>query len=147
MTEESTIRVMIVDDHSVVRSGLGKFLMVNADLELVTEAESGEEAIQLCGLYHPDVILMDLMMPVLDGYAATRQIKAEHPAVRVAALTVHDDPQAREKARATACISNQHQMGLAIAMYRAGWRSRSVRKTRPVAASVTLPCAPAPTPR
>ncbi len=87
MTEESTIRVMIVDDHSVVRSGLGKFIMVNQDLELVTEAESGEEAVQLCGLYQPDVILMDLMMPGMGGVAAIRQIRQRYPAIQVIALT------------------------------------------------------------
>ncbi len=87
MTDEKTIRVMIVDDHSVVRSGLGKFLMVNPDLELVTEAESGEEAIQLCGLYHPDVILMDLMMPGMGGIGAIRQIRQLYPTVKVVALT------------------------------------------------------------
>ncbi len=87
MSEEGTIRVMIVDDHSIVRSGLGKFLMVNADMELVTEAESGEEAIQLCGLYHPDVILMDLMMPGIGGIGAIRKIRELYPQVKVVALT------------------------------------------------------------
>lgn len=82
-----TIRVMIVDDHAVVRSGLGKFLLVNADFELVAEAESGEEALQLCGLYQPDVILMDLMMPGMGGVAAIRQIHQRYPNVHIVALT------------------------------------------------------------
>lgn len=81
------IRVMIVDDHTVVRSGLGAFLAVMPDLELVGEAENGAEAVQRCTLLQPDVILMDLMMPGLDGVAATRQIRARHPAIQVIALT------------------------------------------------------------
>jgi len=87
MTEEKNIRVMIVDDHSVVRSGLSKFLMVSPNLELVAEAESGEEACQLCGLYRPDVILMDLIMPGMGGVAATRQIRQRYPCTQIIVLT------------------------------------------------------------
>jgi NarL family two-component system response regulator LiaR len=77
----------LVDDHAVVRSGLGAFLSVMPDLELVGEAENGEEAIIRCGLLSPDVILMDLMMPGMDGVTATRQIHEKYPNVRVLALT------------------------------------------------------------
>ncbi len=87
MTDEKNIRVMIVDDHSVVRSGLGKFLMVSPGLELVAEAENGEEALQLCGLYQPDVVLMDLMMPGMDGVTTTRQLRQRYPNIKVIALT------------------------------------------------------------
>jgi two-component system, NarL family, response regulator LiaR len=87
MNESKIIRVMIVDDHSVVRSGLGKFLLVNPDLELVAEAESGEEAIQFCGCYQPDVVLMDIMMSGMDGITATRQIRQRYPCIKVIALT------------------------------------------------------------
>lgn len=87
MTEEKKIRVMIIDDHTVVRSGLSKFLMVCPDLELVAEAESGEVGLQLCGLYHPDVVLMDLMMPGMGGVAATRQIRQRYPHIQIIALT------------------------------------------------------------
>ena len=68
----TSIRILLVDDHAVVRSGLTKFLMVNKDLELAAEASDGLEAVQLAGLHHPDVILMDLMMPGMDGITATR---------------------------------------------------------------------------
>jgi NarL family two-component system response regulator LiaR len=78
---------MLVDDHSVVRSGLGAFLSVNPDLELVGEAENGDEAVVRCGLLKPDVILMDLMMPGTDGVTATRLIHEKYPCVRVIALT------------------------------------------------------------
>lgn len=87
MTKENTIRVMIVDDHAVVRSGLSKFLMVKPNLELVAEAESGEEAIRLCGLYRPDVVLMDLMMPGMGGVTATREVRQRYPDTQVIALT------------------------------------------------------------
>ncbi len=86
-----SIRVMIVDDHAVVRSGLSKFLKVNKDLQLVGEASDGEEAIQLVPLRKPDVILMDLMMPGVDGVAATREIHKKNPAVHIIALTSFSD--------------------------------------------------------
>jgi NarL family two-component system response regulator LiaR len=87
MSEEKTIRVMIADDHAVVRSGLSKFLTVYPDLELVAEADSGETAVQLCALHQPDVILMDMMMPGIGGVSATRQIRQRYPQVQVIALT------------------------------------------------------------
>ncbi len=87
MTETERIRVMIVDDHSVVRSGLATFLSVIPDLELVGEAEGGDEAFVRCGLLKPDVVLMDLMMPGTNGVAATRLIREKYPAIQIIALT------------------------------------------------------------
>jgi len=84
---ESVIRILIVDDHSVVRSGLGAFLAAIPGLELVGEAENGEQAVVRAGLLEPDVILMDLMMPVMDGVSAIRQIKSKQPGARIIALT------------------------------------------------------------
>jgi len=81
------IRILLVDDHSVILSGLRKFMMVNRDLEPVGEATDGAEAVQLTELHKPDVILMDLMMPGMDGVAATREIHKKHPAVKIIALT------------------------------------------------------------
>lgn len=81
------IRVMLVDDHAVVRSGLSAFLSVNPDLELVGEAENGQQAVARAGQLQPDVILMDLMMPVMDGIAATQAIKHQHLAIQIVALT------------------------------------------------------------
>lgn len=86
-----TIKVLIVDDHAVVRSGLSKFLKVNKDLQLVGEASDGKEAIQLASLHAPDVVLMDLMMPGIDGVAATREIHKKHPSIKVIALTSFSD--------------------------------------------------------
>ena len=93
MTEAvpNPIRVMVVDDHAMVRRGLATFLMVYDDLELAGEAESGEEAIQLCSEVKPDVILMDMVLPVMDGAAATRVIRKRYPKVQVIALTSFKD--------------------------------------------------------
>ena len=82
-----TIKILLVDDHAVVRSGLSKFLLVNKDMKLVGEASDGEEAVQKTSLYRPDVVLMDLMMPGMDGIAATREIHQKYPKVKVIALT------------------------------------------------------------
>jgi NarL family two-component system response regulator LiaR len=81
------IRVLLVDDHAVVRSGLSKFLMVNNDMEMAGEAADGSEAIQMVAAYHPDVILMDLLMPGMDGISATREIHQRYPQVKIIALT------------------------------------------------------------
>jgi NarL family two-component system response regulator LiaR len=78
---------MLVDDHAVVRSGLGAFLMAFDDLELVAEAGSGEEAVAMCNRFRPDVVLMDLKMPGMDGAAATRRIREHWPEIQVVALT------------------------------------------------------------
>ena len=82
-----TITILLVDDHAVVRSGLSKFLMVNKDMQLVGEASDGAEAIQMVALHKPDVVLMDLMMPGMDGITATREIHQKYPNVKVIALT------------------------------------------------------------
>ncbi len=87
MFQGKPIRVMIVDDHAVVRSGLKAFLMVFDDLELVGEASSGQEAIHLIERAQPDVILMDLIMPDMDGAATTKAIRGRWPQVQVVALT------------------------------------------------------------
>jgi len=81
------IRVMLVDDHTMVRRGLAAFLKVFDDLQLAGEAESGETAIQLCGEILPDVVLMDMVMPDMDGATATRAIRQRFPQVQVIALT------------------------------------------------------------
>lgn len=87
MTETRLIRVMLVDDHAVVRSGLATFLMACDDMELVGEASSGEQAISMCSQFKPDVVLMDLVMPGMDGATATRKIREECPEIQVIALT------------------------------------------------------------
>ncbi len=81
------IRVMLVDDHTMVRRGLATFLKVFDDLQLTGEAENGEAALQLCAELLPDVILMDMVMPDMDGAAATRAIRQQFPQVQVIVLT------------------------------------------------------------
>jgi NarL family two-component system response regulator LiaR len=81
------IRVMLVDDHTMVRRGLATFLKVYDDLQLVGEAESGEAAIQLCPEALPDVILMDMVLPGMDGAATTRAIRQQFPQIQIIALS------------------------------------------------------------
>jgi two-component system, NarL family, response regulator LiaR len=87
MSDQKPIRVMIVDDHAVVRSGLAAFLLAFDDLELVAEAGGGEQALRLCDSSTPDVVLMDLVMPGMDGAATTKALRAKHPHIQVIALT------------------------------------------------------------
>jgi NarL family two-component system response regulator LiaR len=89
---------MIVDDHAMVRTGLGAFLQVYPDLELIGEAETGEDALELCEKFLPEVILMDLVMPGIDGTTATRLIRARWPEVQVIALTSFKEEEWVEKA-------------------------------------------------
>jgi NarL family two-component system response regulator LiaR len=87
MTQSSPIKVLLVDDHMVVRSGLSTVLAVYDDMQLVGEAGDGEEALRLCERLQPDVVLMDLLMPKMDGVAATQVIKERWPQIQVIALT------------------------------------------------------------
>jgi two-component system, NarL family, response regulator LiaR len=98
MTADKRIRVMIVDDHAVVRSGLTAFLKAYADLELAGEARNGEEAVQLCAQIQPDVVLMDLMMPGMDGATATQEIRRSCANTQVVALTSFKDEDLVQKA-------------------------------------------------
>lgn len=91
MTLSPPIRVMLVDDHTMVRRGLATFLKAFDDLELVGEAADGEAAIQLCARILPDVVLMDLVMPDVDGVTVTRAIRQRFPTVQVIALTSFKD--------------------------------------------------------
>ncbi|HEX2696758.1 MAG TPA: response regulator transcription factor, partial [Anaerolineales bacterium] len=81
------ISVLLVDDHAMVRQGVKAFLVTQPDLSVVGEAGSGEEAIQLAAQLVPDVILMDLIMPKMDGVEATRRIKQVSPRSQIVVLT------------------------------------------------------------
>lgn len=87
------IRILLVDDQSLFREALRTLLSVQTDFEVVGEAGNGEEALRLALETHPDVILMDLRMPVLDGVSATRRIKSQMPGSRVIVLTTFDDDE------------------------------------------------------
>lgn len=82
-----TVRLLIAEDHAVVRQGLMMFLKLDEGLEVVGEAKNGREAVELAHQLHPDVVLMDLLMPVMDGISATAAIRRELPDVEVVALT------------------------------------------------------------
>ena len=94
----NAIRVLIVDDMPHVRQDLCALLTLAGGIQVVGEAADGDEAIHQCELLCPDVVLMDLEMPVTDGYTAARQIKSVCPGSRVIALTVHSYPEARARA-------------------------------------------------
>lgn len=89
----NTIRVLIVDDQSLFREGLRTLLDLRADIRVVGEAADGEEAVRLAATLRPDVVLMDIRMPVLDGAAATRRLRERVPDARVIALTTFDDDE------------------------------------------------------
>ena len=98
MTTNSRIRVLVVDDHKVVRKGLRTFIAVQDDLELVGEAGNGEEAIEQCAALHPDVVLMDLKMPVMDGPTAIGHLQSRFPEIKIVALTSLDDDEMAQRA-------------------------------------------------
>ena len=98
MAEAGPIRVIIVDDHAMLRKGLRFFLTSFDDLELVGEATSGKEAVDLCGQLKPDVVLMDMVMADMDGAAATQIIRKQNPSVRVLALTSFQERDLVERA-------------------------------------------------
>ncbi len=91
MTER--IRILLVDDQTMFREGLRTLLTVQADFEIVGEASNGEEAVSQAAKLHPQIVLMDLRMPVLDGAAATQRLRQAHPECRVIILTTFDDDE------------------------------------------------------
>jgi len=105
MNQNQTIKVLIVDDHAMVRRGLSTFLKVRPELELVGEGSSGEEALQLCQSLQPDVVLMDLKMPGMDGVTATRNITEKYPDIRVIVLTSFQEEELIRKALGAGAIS------------------------------------------
>jgi NarL family two-component system response regulator LiaR len=143
-----TIKILLVDDHTVVRSGLSKFLMVNKDLKLVGEASDGAEAIQQVSLHKPDVVLMDLMMPGMDGITATRQIHTKYPQVKVIVLTSFAEQNMVQGALQAGAIGylqknvTAKELGHAIRSACAGRMTLSPEAAQVLAQSVSQPQIP-----
>ena len=93
-----TIRILLIDDHVVVRSGLGQMLGLEEDLKIVGEAANSEEALKMIDIISPDIILMDIKMPGMDGVRLTKEIKKKLPSCNIIMFTLHGDylPQAIE---------------------------------------------------
>jgi NarL family two-component system response regulator LiaR len=140
-----TINILLVDDHAVVRSGLSKFLLVNKDLKLVGEASDGTEAVQMVSLHKPDVVLMDLMMPGMDGIAATREIHQKYPNVKVIVLTSFHDQNMVQGALQAGAIGylqknvTAKELGIAIRSAFDGKMTLSAEATQVLAHSVAQP--------
>jgi NarL family two-component system response regulator LiaR len=105
MSDSNRIRIVIVDDHAMVRRGLAAFIRVFDDLELIGEAANGKEAVELVAAVQPDVVLMDLIMDLMDGAAATRVIRQNHPSVKVIVLTSFREDLLVQKALQAGAIS------------------------------------------
>jgi len=100
-----SIRVMVVDEHGMVRKGIIAYLKNSVDIRVVGEARDGNEAVELCASLAPDVILMDLQMPEMDGIAATRIIGRQHPRVKIIALTSFSERDKVQEALQAGAIS------------------------------------------
>ena len=148
MAESGPIRVMIVDDHAVVRGGLGAFLLAFDDLELVGEAASGEEAVQMCPRVRPDVVLMDLVMPGMDGAAATKAIRQVCPQVQVIALTSFKEEELVQGALKSGAIGyllkniSAEELAGAIRAAKAGRPTLAPEAAQALIHTATRPAAP-----
>jgi NarL family two-component system response regulator LiaR len=143
-----TTKILLVDDHNVVRSGLAKFLLVNKDFKLVGEASDGAEAVQMVSLRQPDVVLMDLMMPGMDGITATREIHKKFPQVKIIALTSFAEQNMVQGALQAGAIGylqknvTAKELGNAIRSACAGRMILSPEATQALAQSVAQPQIP-----
>jgi CheY-like chemotaxis protein len=92
-SKKKLVRILLVDDHAMIREGIRTLLEHHADFSIVGEAKNGEEALEMTNHVLPDVVIMDVNMPILNGIEATKFLTKEHPAVRVIGLSVHEDQQ------------------------------------------------------
>ena len=142
------VRVLIVDDHGVVRQGLRMYLTLDPEIEVVGEAADGQEALRLSRELHPDVVLMDLLMPVMDGRTATQAIRQELPEVEVIALTsVLDDASVGGAIRAGAIgyllkTTDAKELGRAIRAAAAGQVHLSPEAAARLVKEVQIPGSP-----
>jgi NarL family two-component system response regulator LiaR len=104
MGEKAKIRVLSVDDHEIMRGGIRYLLLAVEDVELVGEARSGEEALNLCETLHPDVILMDMRMPGMDGIQTTQLIRQRYPEIQILVLTSFEEEEMIQQAMQAGAI-------------------------------------------
>ena len=142
------IRVMLVDDHTMVRKGLATFLKVFKDLLLVGEAESGAAAIKLCGEIQPDVVLMDMVLPDMDGATITREIRLKFPQIQVIVLSSFKEGELVKKALDAGAIGyllkdvSADELGTAIRSAQAGRATLSPEAAQSLVENATLPPVP-----
>ncbi len=142
------IRIMLVDDHAMVRRGLATFLLVFDDFKLVGEAENGAVALQLCAEVQPDVILMDMIMPEMDGATATRLIRQQFPQVQVIALTSFKEGERIQNALAAGAIGyllkdvSADELARAIRAAHAGRATLSPEAAQSLVEAANLPPTP-----
>ncbi len=143
------IRVMVVDEHGMVRKGIIAFLKSRPGIQIVGEAQDGREAVELCPQLEPDVILMDLQMPEMNGIEATRIIRQQHPQIRIIALTSFPDRDKVQDALQAGAISyllkNVSGEDLAEAI-RDAYAGRATLALEAVQALIQPPVAPSPAP-
>jgi two-component system, NarL family, response regulator LiaR len=148
MSEQTPIRILLVDDHDMLRRGLAVFLLAYDDLVMVGEASNGAEALEKCGELRPDVVLMDLMMPVMDGVTATRLIRERYPATQVIALTSFSEEKLVETALQAGAIGYLYknvgvdELAAAIRSARVGQPTLAPEATRVLIQKTTQPMAP-----
>jgi NarL family two-component system response regulator LiaR len=142
------IRVLLVDDHTMVRKGLSLFLKAFDDLEMAGETDNGAAAIQLCGEIMPDVVLMDMFMPDMDGVTATQAICQQYPQVRVIALTSFKEGELVRKALEAGAISyllkdvSAEELARAIRAAHAGRTTLSPEAVQTLVEQANQPTAP-----
>jgi DNA-binding NarL/FixJ family response regulator len=145
------IRVLVVDDHQLVRAGLTVLLQTAPDLDVVGQAADGEQALVLARDLRPDVVLMDLSMPVLDGVAATRRLLVEQPAARVVVLTSFAETERVQQALAAGAVGyllkdcDPHELMSGVRAAAQGLVPLDPRVTRALLPAAE-PAAPAPAP-
>jgi NarL family two-component system response regulator LiaR len=141
-------RVLIVDDHAMVRSGLAAFLSVSDDLELVGEADSGTQALRMIADRNPDVVLMDLVMPGMDGVQTTRAVRERFPDVRVIALTSFPEDKLVQEVLEAGALSyllknvSADELGRAIRAARVGQPTLAPEAAQALISRVTAPKSP-----
>lgn len=148
MVEQRPIRLLIVDDHTMVRRGLAIFLRAYDDLELVGEAGGGAEAVRLCAQLQPDVVLMDLIMPEMDGIAAIQAIRQANPQIQIVALTSFGKEEQVKAALQAGAIGyllknvSADELAEAVRAAKAGQPTLAREATQVLISAVTRPATP-----